>query len=175
MMADEIADEIAGKLADGNAASKKVEETIDTDKKFDFTQPDEPEKSHEPLFNKDNFRQFTDEELEKFTNFVKIEKIDTSDVKVDYLKTVLQELKNMVKDFRRADKDPLVADLMLRTLDSKINFYAVSKNVEDYNHIIRIMKDVQEELQECSEVQSHNIADDIMAELKIQGIEMKKK
>jgi len=161
-----------------SASSKdaKIEETIDMSKKYEYIRADDPEKAVEKSLDKNGFRQFTDEELEKFVAFTNIDKDKTTDadVKVEYLKSVLQELKNMVRDLRRAEKDPMVADLMLRNLDAKVTYYALSKNIDDYNHIIRLMKDVQVEIEDCSEKQSYNIAEEIFKDLRLQGIAMKK-
>jgi hypothetical protein len=152
----------------------KVEETINFDKKFEYVRPDDPEKNTDTILDKNAFRQFSDEELEKFVRFAREEKTVDADLKVEYLKTALQELKNMVKDLRRAEKDPLIADLMLRTINAKIDYYELSKNVDDYNHIIRLMKDVQHEIEECSEQHTYNIAEEIIKDLKLQGLAMKK-
>jgi hypothetical protein len=153
---------------------EKVEETINFDKKFEYVRPDDPEKNTDPLLDKNAFRQFSDEELEKFVRFAKEEKNTEADLKVEYLQTALQELKNMVKDLRRAEKDPLVADLMLRTISAKIDYYKLSKNTDDYNHIIRLMKDVQHEIEECAEQHTYNVAEEILKDLKLQGLAMKK-
>jgi len=159
------------------SAQPKVEETINFDNKFEYVREDDPEKSTELPLDKNAFRQFTDEELEKFVKFGREEKNMENtevDMKVEYLKTALQELKNMVKDLRRAEKDPLVADLMLRTINAKIDYYKLSKNIDDYNHIIRLMKDVQHEIEECAEQHTYNIAEEILKDLKLQGLAMKK-
>jgi hypothetical protein len=154
--------------------SGKVEEKIDLERKFDLTKEEEPEKNSEPTINMSGFRQFTDEELEKFTNFGKEDKTVETDAKVEYLKAALLELKNMIRDLRRAEKDPLVADLMLRTVGAKIDYYALSKNIDDYNHIIRIMKEAQHEIEDCAVQQSYNVAEEILKDLKLQGIALKK-
>lgn len=156
------------------AVQPQVEETINFDHKFEYVREEDPEKNIQSPLGKDVFRQFTDEELDKFVNFAKEEKTNEADLKVEYLKTALQELKNIVRDLRRAEKDPLVADLMLRTISAKIDYYALSKNVDDYNHIIRLMKDVQHEIEECSEQHTYNIAEEILKDLKLQGLAMKK-
>jgi hypothetical protein len=161
-------------LNSGTKTNKVAEETINMDKKFEYVRAEDPEKTSETALDKKGFRQFTDEELEKFVDFSRTEKTNDADLKVEYLKTVLMELKNMVRDLRRAEKDPFVADLMLRTLDSKIGYYALSKNVEDYNHIIRLMKDVQKEIEDTAEQHSYNIAEEILTDLRLQGIAMKK-
>ncbi|HYD03224.1 MAG TPA: hypothetical protein VEC16_02900 [Alphaproteobacteria bacterium] len=135
----------------------------------------EQEKEHAPLFNESNFHSFTDEELEKFGKFSKPEKeAEEQSVKVEYLKNIYKELTNMIRDLRRAEKDALVAELMLRSVNPKIDYYALTKNIDDYNHIIRIMKDVQKEIEEAAVQQQHNLAEDIFKELRIQGIAMKK-
>ncbi|MGV8171695.1 MAG: hypothetical protein ACP5OA_03315, partial [Candidatus Woesearchaeota archaeon] len=132
------------------------------------------DKSDVPVLDTNNFRQFTDEELEKFSKFAKQEKIIDTDTKVEYLKGVLEELKNMVKELRRAEKDPLVADLLLRIISAKVDYYALSKSLDDYNHIIRLMKEVQNEIEECVNNQAYNIAEEIMKDLRLQGIALKK-
>jgi hypothetical protein len=149
------------------------EETIEL-KPLELERKEEDEKDEGPLLDKSLFRQFTDEELEKFTTFVRRDKDVDTDPRTEYLKTVLQELKNMVKELRRADRDPFIADLMLRTLSAKIDYYALSKNPEDYNHIVRSMREIQHEIEECSTQNSYNIADEIMKDLWLQGIALKK-
>jgi hypothetical protein len=159
-------------------ASKKdvpKEETIDlSHKPLPEREDSEPEKNTASAIDTNAFRQFTDEELEKFVTFSRPEKTDVTDLKVEYLHTCIEELKNMVKDLRRAEKDPLIADLMLRTINAKIDYYALSKNVEDYNHIIRLMKDVQKEIEECATQNTVNLAEEILSDLKLQGMAMKK-
>jgi len=157
-----------------SGVSGLVEETIDLSVKPEIKVVEEQEKEPGPAFNDSGFRQFTDEELEKFTQFSRNEKTVESDLKVEYLKSALQELKNMVRDMRRGEKDPFIADLMLRTISSKIDYYAISKNTNDYNTIIHLMKDVQHEIEECSQHQSYNIAEEILKDLRLQGIAMKK-
>jgi hypothetical protein len=68
----------------------------------------------------------------------------------------------------------MVAELMARVLDSKIEFYALSKNVEDYNKIIQKMKEIQNELIICQEQANTNFADEIMKDLKLESVAMKK-
>lgn len=140
---------------------------------LEHEEEDEEKNDVSPL-DKNAFRQFTDEELEKFTSFVKWEKNEDMDPKTEYLKAVLLELKNMIKELRRVEKDPFIADLMLRTVNAKIDYYALSKNPEDYNHIIRLMRDVQQEIEECSTQNTYNFAEEIMKDLKLQGIALKK-
>lgn len=157
------------------ASDKGGEETI-TLKPLDLERKDEDEeeKKDDMSLDKNSFRQFTDEELEKFTTFSKQEKTIDENVKAEYLKSVLEELKNMLKELRRAEKDPLIAELLLRTISAKIDYYIQSKNQDDYNHIIRLMKDVQHEIEECSNNKSFNLAEEIMKDLKLQGITLKK-
>jgi hypothetical protein len=163
-----------GSNSSTQSQSSTAEETINFDNKFEFIREDDPEKNEELTLDKNVFRQFSDEELEKFTQFGREEKIDDDNTKVEYLKAALQELQNIIRDLRRAEKDPLVADLMLRTISAKIDYYNISKNIDDYNHIIRLMKDVQHEIEECAEQHSYNIAEEILKDLKLQGLAMKK-
>jgi hypothetical protein len=128
-----------------------------------------------PLLDPSKFHSFSDEELEMFSKFSKREKeIEEPSIKIEYLKTVYNELHSMIQDLRRSEKDALIAELMLRSINPKIDYYSITKNIEDYNHIIRIMKDVQKEIEEASTIQQHNLAEDIFKELRLQGIAMKK-
>jgi hypothetical protein len=161
-------------VSNANTKTLSGEETINL-KSLDLThEEEEEEKNDGPFLDKSAFRQFTDEELDKFTSFARRDKVVDVDAKAEYLKTVLQELKNMVKELRRAERDPFIADLMLRSLTPKIDYYALSKNPEDYNHIVRSMRDIQHEIEECSTQNAYNIADEIMKDLKLQGIALKK-
>jgi hypothetical protein len=160
-----------------NEINKKnvIEETMQVDAvKINLPEEAEPKESPKPVFDKEGLIQFTDEDLEKYVKFSKREKIDTSDDKVDYLKNALQELRNLMKELWKIGKDPMVAELMARVLDSKIEFYALSKNVEDYNKIIQKMKEIQNELIICQEQANTNFADEIMKDLKLESVAMKK-
>ncbi len=134
----------------------------------------EEQKANEPLFTKDNFRQFTDEELDKFSVFIKNEKTTEMDPRVEYLHGALQELKNMIKELRTHEKDPLIADLMLRAISAKIDYYDKSKSMDDYNHIISMMKEAQIEIEETDNQKNVNFAEEIMKDLQLQTISLKK-
>jgi len=155
-------------------SSGKIEETIDLTKRPNLEVKEEPDKITAPEFDMSGFKQYTDEELDKFISFSKKEVTLTPSVKVEYLKNALQELNNIILDLRRIEKDPLVADLMLRTVSAKIDYYAISNNLDDYNHIIRLFKDVQHEIEECATQQSYNLAEEILNNLKFQAIALKK-
>ncbi|MGV8086776.1 MAG: hypothetical protein ACP5N1_04040 [Candidatus Woesearchaeota archaeon] len=158
-----------------NSINKTInEETIDLTIKPNLEPEEEPEKIATPDFDMSGFKQFTDEELEKFVVFSKKEELTSPNTKIEYLKSVLQELNVMVHNLRRIEKDPLIADLMLRGINAKIDYYALSQNIEDYNHIIRIFKDVQHEIEECANQKSYNLAEEIYNDLKFQAIALKK-
>jgi hypothetical protein len=154
---------------------QKVENAINLNTKLQpIPEEPEPENKDNQTIDISKFRQFTDEELEKFVNFSRHETVDTVNIKVEYLKSVLQELKNMIKDLRRSEKDPLVADLLARAIAPKIDYYALTKSVDDYNYIITSMKEIQHEIEECDVQKHYNIAEEILKDLKLQGIAMKK-
>jgi hypothetical protein len=154
----------------------KDEEKINLDMKLKLKNDDEDDEVKESSFGMEGFKQFSDEDLEKFTKFVKgdDENLIETDAKVEYLRAALQELKNIIGELRRAEKDPLIADLMLRTLNAKIDYYALSKNSNEYALIIKQMKEAQREMEECAVQQTYNIAEEILKDLKLQGLAMKK-
>jgi len=153
------------------------EEQIDLSHKPDLSRPEEPEKEHSEneFIDPNRFKQYTDEELEKFVKFTHPEKVVDDATKAEYLMTCLQELKSMIQDLRRAERDALVADLLLRALAPKIEYYNQTRNVDDYNRVIKLMKEVQHEIEECAAAPVvTNLAEDIFKDLKLQGIMMKK-
>ena len=151
------------------------EEQIDLSHKPDLSHEEEIESEHaDSVISDSRFRQFSDEELEKFVKFAMPDKVIDDASKVQYLMACLQELKTMIQDLRRADKDPLVADLLLRDILPKIEYYNQTRNVDDYNRVIRLMKEVQHEIEECATQTTTNLAEEIFKTLKLQGIIMKK-
>src|SRR3989338_2634121 len=127
-----------------------------------------------PAVNQGKFREYSDEELEKFTSFVKRKKELPSDEKAEYLKTELGELRNIIKDLRRAGKDPYIAELMLRVVDSKIEFFVQTKDPADYAKIVSIMNDAKRELDYCAGQQQEQFADDVIKTMEIQRLAMRK-
>lgn len=151
------------------------EEKISFDRKVGV-RPEEEEKQPPigQILDKNGFRQFSDEELEHFVQFIRKDTPDNTDVKVEYLHSCLQELKNMIGELWKVEKDPLIPGLMLRAIGPKIEYYALSKNPEDYNLIIREMRDLQKEIIECDEQVHTNLAEELFKDMKLQGIAMKK-
>jgi hypothetical protein len=163
------------KPASSTSFSTAGEESIDLTKRPKIDErEEEPDKNTDSIIPLDKFKQFSDEELEHFVKFSRPEKIPEDTAKIEYLKYALQELKTMIQDLRRAEKDPLVADLLLRTVNSKIEFYALSKDVNDYNRVIRLMKEAQREIEECSTQTTTNLAQELLKDLRLSGIIMKK-
>ncbi|MGV8141538.1 MAG: hypothetical protein ACP5NW_03810, partial [Candidatus Woesearchaeota archaeon] len=170
------ASERTGTIEGSNALddpSLKEDEKINLKMNLNLKSDQEDDETKDSAYGMEGFKQFSDEDLEKFTSFVKNEELIETDAKVEYLRAALQELKNIIRDLRRAEKDPLIADLMLRTISAKIDYYAVSKNPDEYAHIIKQMKEAQHEMEECSVQQSYNIAEEILKDLKLQGIAMR--
>ncbi len=121
-----------------------------------------------------NFREFSDEELEKFTKFGVKDKETSADEKMDYLKTELNELRNIIKDLRKTGKDMILADLLLRVVEPKIAFYDFTKSHEDYEKILKLMNDVRKETDYAGQQAETTIADDIIKQLELQRIMLKK-
>jgi hypothetical protein len=131
-----------------------------------------PNKNNNPATN---FKEWSDEELEKFSKFGKPEReIPSEDEKVSYLKFESSELRNLIKDLRKSEKNTLIPDLLLRTVDSKIAYFALSKKKEDYDNIIKVFNDVKRELDYCSQEQPYSFADEIIKGLELQKVTMKK-
>lgn len=122
----------------------------------------------------DKFREFSDEELEKFTKFGIKDKDTPADEKLDYLKTELNELRNMIKELRKMGRDMILAELMLRVIDPKITFYDFTKNHDDYEKIINIMNDVRREIDYAGQQTETTIADEVIKQLELQRIMLKK-
>lgn len=120
------------------------------------------------------FREFTDEELEKFTKFGIKDKETPVDEKLDYLKTELNEIRNMIKEQRRLGKDMIIADLMLRVVEPKMSFYEFTRNHEDYEKILKIMADIKREIDYAGQQTEVTLADEIIKQLELQSIMLKK-
>jgi len=153
------------------------EEQIDLSHKPDLSKPEEPEKEKNDngIIDPVRFKQYTDEELEKFVKYTHPEKVVDDTTKVEYLTSCLQELKSMLQDLRRAEKDPMVAELLLRGLAPKIEYYNQTRDVGDYNRVIKLMKEVQYEINECASAPVFmNLAEQIFNDLKLEGIMLKK-
>jgi len=119
------------------------------------------------------FREWTDEELEKFSKFG-FKNQESDDEKAALLLYQLNELMNMVKDLRKSEKNVLIPDLMLRILDSKIAFYKVARKEEDYDKIISMFNEIKREIDYCSQETPYSFTDEIIKTLELQRVVMKK-
>lgn len=120
------------------------------------------------------FHEFTDEELEKFAKFGVKDNDSSADEKVDYLKTMFSELKNMIKDLRRSGKDLIIAELMMRIVEPKISYYQFTKKQDDYEKVLKIMTDIKREIEYASQQNEVTLADEIIKQLELQSIMLKK-
>ncbi len=120
------------------------------------------------------FHEFSDEELEKFTKFGIKDTETPVDEKLDYLKTELNEIRNMIKEQRRIGKDMIIADLMLRVVEPKMSFYEFTRSHEDYEKIVRIMSDIKREIDYASQQTEVTLADEIIKQLELQSVMLKK-
>lgn len=144
------------------------EDKISVDKKSVIIESDK-------IGEKNNkIKEWSDAELEKFTKFVQKKEAIPEDERVSFLKYELNELKNMIKDLRKNEKNVLIPDLMIRSIESKIEYYAVSKNQKEYDHLIAIFNDVKREIDYCSNEQPYSYADEIIKGLELEKIAHKK-
>jgi len=120
------------------------------------------------------FKEFSDEELEKFTKFGVKDTETPANEKLDYLKTELNELRSMIKDLRKAGKDMIIADLMLRVVEPKMTFYEYTKSQDDYEKIIQVLNDARREIDYASQQTESNMADEVIKQLDLQRIMLKK-
>jgi hypothetical protein len=121
------------------------------------------------------FREYSDEELEKYKQFSKREVVhEEMSQKMEYLLATVQELKSIMSNLRKIGKDALISELMLRMLNSKIEFYNISKKEEDYAKIIGMLNDIHRELEYTEKEEQHSFADDVIKELEIKTLAMKK-
>jgi hypothetical protein len=120
------------------------------------------------------FKQYSDEELEKFTKFVKEEKVVESDEKVGYLKTRLLEIKNVMSELRKQEKNTLIPELEVRVIDSKIDFYVLSHKQEDFDKVIHIFEEINKELKICALQKDVNVAEELMKDLELERIKLKR-
>ncbi|GIU70009.1 MAG: hypothetical protein KatS3mg002_1245 [Candidatus Woesearchaeota archaeon] len=123
---------------------------------------------------KEKFHEFTDEELEKFAKFGVKENEMVNDEKLDYLKTMAGELRNNIKDLRRSGKDLIIAELMMRVVEPKISYYGLTKKQEDYEKALMIMNDIKREIDYASQQNEVTLADEIIKQLEIQSVMLKK-
>ena len=117
------------------------------------------------ITSNNGFRQFSDEELEKFSKFVTKDKETNIDETVPFLQGKLQELKSMISDIRKAQKNPIIPDLMLRSINSKIDFYALTKNLEDYKKIMSELDEAKRDIEYCSNEKIIDVASEIRSQL----------
>ncbi|MGV8150803.1 MAG: hypothetical protein ACP5NV_03695 [Candidatus Woesearchaeota archaeon] len=151
-----------------NASNNSEKSPFDKGSKDSITKDSTPKDS-----TTGKFHEFTDEELEKFSKFGKKDP-EAEDEKVAFLKFELNELRNTIKELRKNEKDPLIPDLLLRSLDSKIAYYAISKKQEDYDHIVSTFNDVKREIDYCNQEVPYSFTDEIIQGLELQKVILKK-
>jgi hypothetical protein len=131
-----------------------------------------PPKKEEPS---GGLKQYEDQELEKFVKFVKPEEKQEDVSDIEFLKTALKEIKAVISQLYKDEKNPFIPDLLTRAITSKIEYYAVTKNKEDYDRIMMQLKEIQNEIEYCRNEVAVNIADEMLHDLEFQKILLKKK
>ena len=81
---------------------------------------------------------------------------------------------NILKDLRKNEKNTLIPDLMVRTINSKIEYYNISKKKEDYDNIITIFNEIKKEIDYCTQEAPYSFADEIIQGLELEKVTMKK-
>ena len=118
---------------------------------------------------------FSDDEIEKLTQYGKAERERFQpEEKAQILRVKLLDLKNMIRDLRRQEKDPLIADLLLRVMISKIEFYAISKSEIEFNLIVSKFDEVKKEIDYAATIIPKNFADEVLKDMKLETITVKK-
>lgn len=131
----------------------------------------------QPVANEQNdgkFKEFSDEELEKFTKFGVKDTETPANEKLDYLKTELNELRSMIKELRKTGKDMIIADLILRVVEPKMAFYEYTKSQDDYERIIQVLNDARREIDYASQQTESTVADEVIKQLDLQRIMLRK-
>jgi len=146
----------------------------DSSSKVQTIENSAPEINNDTTNTKGGFKQYSDEELEKFTKFVKEEKIVESDEKVVYLQSRLLEIKNSMSELRKQEKNTIIPELEIRVVSSKIDFYALSHKQEDFDKVIHIFDEVNKELKDCASQRSVNVAEELMKDLELERIKLKR-
>lgn len=72
-----------------------------------------------------------------------------------------EELRLRISQMRRDKKDPILADLLLRNIKTKIHYAEISRSEEDIAAIKRIIKDIEQELADAENHKETNIKEEI--------------
>jgi hypothetical protein len=156
-----------------NPIPNKEEKEVPISEMKTTSPPENPQKKAQetavqsPVSNnsQSKFREFTDEELEKFVQFTKREKASNNDDSIAEVKAKIEELKFKIGELWRAQKNPIIPDMLVRRLNSKINYYAITKNNEDFMRIHRLMDEIQEEIDFCAQEMVINVSQEIKERL----------
>ncbi|MFH1770568.1 MAG: hypothetical protein ABH828_03350 [archaeon] len=85
----------------------------------------------------------------------------------------LRELRSAISSLRKEGKDPLIADYMLRNINSKIQWASVNGHEKDFEIIERIMDNAEQEIKDASEKEPVNIKKEL--EERVQKVIKKQK
>jgi hypothetical protein len=86
--------------------------------------------------------------------------------KISGLNEKVRELKQRISDARKQGKDPLIADLMLRNVNSKIKMAEVTHSIQDYDEVEKIIKMAESELKEAIEEEELDIKKEVEQKLR---------
>jgi molecular chaperone DnaK (HSP70) len=72
-----------------------------------------------------------------------------------------EELRLRISQLRKDDKDPLLGDLLLRNVRTKIHYAEISRDEQDITAIKNIIKDIEQELEDAKSHKETNIKEEI--------------
>jgi len=88
------------------------------------------------------------------------------EARISGLNEKVRELKSRISDARRSGKDPLIADLMLRSVNSKIKMAEVTREKQDFDEVEKILKRTESELEEALAEEALDVKKEINKKLK---------
>jgi hypothetical protein len=86
--------------------------------------------------------------------------------RITRLNEALKELKSRISDARKAGKDPLIADLVLRNANAKIKMAEVTHEQRDFDEVEQILKRAESELEEALKEEELDVKKDIIQKLR---------
>lgn len=114
-----------------------------------------------PLNDISAIHTYTDTELQKFSKFnAKAEKPDV-DSRIEQLTAKLKELNAQIHALRKNGKNPIIPDLLARTIKPKIDYFKITGDQSDYEKVLHTFDELAREIEFCS----HETSVDVRAEI----------
>ncbi|MBU1199564.1 MAG: hypothetical protein KKF46_02865 [Nanoarchaeota archaeon] len=100
--------------------------------------------------------------LEAKKNLIPDEKTeDEYNYRIAELKEKLSEVKHQISEARKSGKDPLIADLVLRNVNAKIQMAEVTHDKNDFEAVENVLNKAELELKEALKQEEVNIKKEI--------------